>query len=306
MIHRETMDIRQKIIAATTSQGWRAPHAAYIHEADVTDLILWLSKINNTGISSKITLNTLLVYIIVSGIKSCPAVNAHVHYHKWFTSGSVTLIDRIDINMPVILPNGKMMTVKLSDFGNRKLSEMQDYIKHLMEKIKNTDMDVIFMKTALYETFQLLKKGDVVHPLGRLIGLKLGKNRITKIPKASYKKYISMPIEERINIQDINIGTLTISNMGAALKNMKGFPALIDVISPQVFAVGIGPIYDDTVVSENNASKTEISFRKKLKFCLVFDHRALDFGDIVPFIKKIDSVCNNPEVYIECAFPKPN
>jgi pyruvate dehydrogenase E2 component (dihydrolipoamide acetyltransferase) len=293
------MDIRQKIIAASTSRGWSAPHAAYIHEADVTDLVLWLSKLNTHTASSKITLNTLLVYIIVSGIKSCPAVNAHIHYNKWFASGSVTLLDSIDVNMPIILSNGKMMTIKLADFGNKKLKEMQDYINHLTKKIKNTDMDAALMKTALYETFQLLKKGDVIHPLGRLIGIKLGKNRIKKISKASYKKYITMPIEERINIHDINIGTVTISNMGAALSNTKGSPALIDVISPQVFAVGIGPMYDESVVSKNDDLNIDISVQKKLKFCFAFDHRALDFGDIVPLIKKVDIVCKNPELHIE-------
>ena len=33
-----------------------------------------------------------------------------------------------------------------------------------------------------------------------------------------------------------------------------------------------------------------------LPFTIVFDHRALDFGDIVPFIKKLDEIFEAPEV----------
>ena len=299
MSRQQTMDIRQKIVAASTSQGWRAPHVAYIHEADITGLVSWLSKINNNAVSSKITLNTLLVYLIVNGIKSCPAVNAHIHYNKLLVSGYVASIDRIDVNMPVILPDGKMMVIKLQDLGNKKLREIQDYIENMMRKIKNTDMNVVFMKTALYETFQLLKRGDIIHPLLRLIGLRLGKGRIKKISKADTKKYMSTPENERINIYDINYGTVTISNIGAALKNTNGFPALIDIIAPQVFAVGIGAIYDDSIISKNDDQKLEVSICKKIRFCLVFDHRALDFGDIIPFIKRIDAIGKNPESTIE-------
>jgi hypothetical protein len=52
------MDIRQKIIAATTGQGWQVPHAAYAYEADITNSFHFLRKINTAGNDPKITLNT--------------------------------------------------------------------------------------------------------------------------------------------------------------------------------------------------------------------------------------------------------
>ncbi|GHU13066.1 hypothetical protein FACS1894161_2610 [Spirochaetia bacterium] len=35
-----TFDMRQKVIADSTSSGWKTPHVSYIYEADATGLIL--------------------------------------------------------------------------------------------------------------------------------------------------------------------------------------------------------------------------------------------------------------------------
>jgi pyruvate dehydrogenase E2 component (dihydrolipoamide acetyltransferase) len=233
----------------------------------------------------RITLNTALLCVITRAIQSCPGVNAHIHYNKWLASGHVKIFDTIDINMPVILPSGKMFTVKLPDFGNKTLGEMQRYINQLMEKISRTGMDAPILMTGLQDTFRLLRKGDLVRPLGRLLGLIIGRDRLGKKADDVKKRYNTLPVHKRINPADINMGTITISNMGAAVKNTRGFPALINIISPQVCAIAIGPVQDNTI-----------------SFCVVFDHRALDFGDIVPLIHKMDALCAAPESYINNAY----
>ena len=42
-----------------------------------------------------------------------------------------------------------------------------------------------------------------------------------------------------------------------------------------------------------------VTVGKKLVFTVVFDHRALDMGDVVPFLKSIDETFKNPEVIKE-------
>ena len=39
-----------------------------------------------------------------------------------------------------------------------------------------------------------------------------------------------------------------------------------------------------------------MKMEKRLPICLAFDHRALDFGEIIPFIKKLDSIFENPNI----------
>jgi len=275
------MDRRQTIVAASTARGWQSPHVSFVCEADVTGALSRLAELNS-GRERKIAANTMFVYLITAGIKACPAANAHVNYSRWLATGSVTFIEKIDINMPVILPSGKMITVKLPDFGAKTLTEMQDCIDKLMRKISLSNSDIPLMETAVRDTVSLLKKGDLFRPLGRLLGLKLGKNRVKGISAQAKRVYKAMPAEDRLNSDDVNLGTVTISNLGAAVKNIRGFPALIDLVSPQVLAVGIGPLY-------------EAAGRRLAPLCFVFDHRALDFGDIAPLIRAVDALCGNPE-----------
>jgi pyruvate dehydrogenase E2 component (dihydrolipoamide acetyltransferase) len=292
------MDIRQKIVAVTTGQGWQVPHVAYAYEADITNVLSFLYELNTAGNNPNITLNTMLMYLVISGIKSCPVVNSYIYYNKWLAQGHLEMIDTIDINMPVILPSGKMFTLKLPDMGAKSLSEMQICINQLTEKISNTEMAIPLLKVALKNTFRQLLNGDIIHPMGRLLGLKLGKNRTKSIPIDIKRKYRLTSAHERINCHDIDMGTVTISNIGSQVKNTRGFPALIDIITPQIFAVGIGPIYD-TPLPYYKDNKLEIRLIKNVTLLLVFDHRALDFGDVVPLINKIDSVCNNPALCIQ-------
>jgi pyruvate dehydrogenase E2 component (dihydrolipoamide acetyltransferase) len=107
-----------------------------------------------------------------------------------------------------------------------------------------------------------------------------------------------MSAHERVNVNDIDMGTVTISNLGSLVKNTRGFPALIDIITPQIFAVGIGPV-SDTPAIYYDGGKPEIRLEKNIALLLVFDHRALDFADIAPLIKRIESISDNPDLYIQ-------
>jgi pyruvate dehydrogenase E2 component (dihydrolipoamide acetyltransferase) len=40
--------------------------------------------------------------------------------------------------------------------------------------------------------------------------------------------------------------------------------------------------------------KKEIAPRKYLPINMIFDHRALDYGDMVPFMQRLDEIFANP------------
>jgi pyruvate dehydrogenase E2 component (dihydrolipoamide acetyltransferase) len=285
-------DIRQKVIATATSSGWAAPHVSYIYEADATELMMEFDKVihNNTK-DDAITLNIILMRIIIEGIKAAPCVNAHVSHNKWLSSGNIKIIDRIDINMPVLLPDERMVTVKLHDCGNKSMAELAFCLNGLMSKLKNTNIDIALLNVGWEDTINKLKHGDVFHPLGRILGLRFGKNKLKRISGSERKIYNKVPKESRLCSDDLNMGTITISNLGSVMRGTNGFPALIDLISPQVMAIGIGTLQEKPVI--NNA---QIISRKIIPFCIVFDHRALDFGDVAPLIKGMDAVFRKPDI----------
>jgi pyruvate dehydrogenase E2 component (dihydrolipoamide acetyltransferase) len=287
-----SFDIRRKVISSITSSGWKAPHAAYVYEADTTELLGEFKALNNRkGNDEKIALNTVLMKIIVEGMKVDPRLNAHISFNKWLCSGHIKMINSIDINTPVLLSNNEMITVKIPNGGIKSLSEIENYIKGLMNKLNNTNADIALLKVGLEDTFKQIRRGDLFHPIGRMVGLKFGKNRLKGFSKEDKTKYKKTADAIRLCSDDINMGTVTISNLGAAVRDTMGMPVLIDLISPQVLAVGIGAIQDKPVVLN-----AQIVPRKIIPFCIVFDHRALDFGIISKLIRQIDSFFKNPQI----------
>jgi pyruvate dehydrogenase E2 component (dihydrolipoamide acetyltransferase) len=206
-------------------------------------------------------------------------------------SGHIKRIDRIDINTPILLRGKKMITVKLPDCGNKSLAEIGFCLDQLASKLKNTNIDIALLKVGWEETIKRLKQGDVFNSICRMLGSKFGKDRLKKISKSEQHIYNSMPKESRLCNDDLNIGTITISNLGVAMRGTNGFPALINLVSPQIMAIGIGALQEKPVVYNS-----QIVPRKIMPFCVVFDHRALDFGDVAPLIKGMDAIFQNPDV----------
>ena len=286
-----SFDIRQKVVSTSTSLGWAAPHVSYIYEADVTELMHEFDiLIQKKTVENKITFNAILMMIIIKGIKAAPCVNAHVYHNKWLASGNTIIFDKIDINTP-LLSNNKMITIKLKNCGNKSLEELASYHNELKAKLSHTNIDIALLNVGWEDTIKRLKQGRIFNSLGRIIGLKIGKNRLKRISKHERGIYKSTPKEKRLCNDDLNMGTFTISNLGSAVRGTNGFPVLIDLISPQAMAIGIGAIQEKPVMHN-----TQIEPRKIIPFCIVFDHRALDFGDVAPLIKEMDLILRNPEI----------
>jgi pyruvate dehydrogenase E2 component (dihydrolipoamide acetyltransferase) len=287
-----SFDLRQRVISSSTSLGWTAPHVAYIYEADATGLMVEFDRLKHLEINAKkIALNTVLLKIIVEGIKAAPEVNAHVLHSKWLSSGHVKIIDGIDINMPILLADRRMMTVKLPDAGNKSLAEITMYLDQLMNKVQNTNIDIALLNVSLEDTKKQVQRGNLFNPIGRIIGANFGKNKLKNISQKEKEQYQNSPKELRLSNDDINLGTVTISNLGSSVRGTNGMPTLIDLISPQVMAVGIGPLQEKPIVCGG-----QIISHKIIPFCIVFDHRALDFGNVAPFINQMDSVFKKPDV----------
>jgi pyruvate dehydrogenase E2 component (dihydrolipoamide acetyltransferase) len=289
--NRISFDIRRKIISSATGSGWKAPHAVYVYEADATELLEEFDALNNSvADDKKIALNTVIMKIVVEGIKVDPRLNAHISFNPWLCSGHIKIINNIDVNTPVLLPTEEMITVKIPDCGIKSLSEMENHIKKLMYKLNNTNADITLLDVGLEDTFKQIRRGDFFHPLGRILGLKFGKDRLKRFSKKDKNGHKKAADDIHLSNDDMNMGTVTISNLGAAARDTIGAPVLIDLISPQVLAVGIGAIQDKPIIFNS-----EIVSRKIIPFCIVFDHRALDFGIISKLIKQIDFFFKRPQ-----------
>lgn len=293
IIKTEHFGIQRKIVANMTSESWRTiPHSAAIYEADITDFLeFFKANIKPKGI----TLNTVLLKAMTMGIKNCPQMNGHIEFNRRLVRGKIETYKDINISMPMIMPSGDMMTINLHNFENRTLENMQSYILDVKRRMKKTDLTEAMFSVSMSDTLSALKKGKLITTFGRLIGAKTGRHKVVTLRGKDKKNYNSIPADERLTKEDIEQGTITITSTGSVYRGSHNTMSVIEVIPPQISAIGIGSISEKPGIYIDRNGEKQIGIRMFLPVLLAFDHRALDFGDLTPFFKKLDDIFATPE-----------
>lgn len=299
-------NIQRKIVANMTTESWEnVPHVTFNYEPDVSAFMKEYRYLN-AGVSAdkKVTLNTVMLKVIAEGLKACPAMNAHIEFDKKLVRGEIKTYDEINISMPMVLPNGEMMTINLHNFENKSLDEMTDYIADVSRRIEKTDLNEVMFDVSMDNTLTNLKNGKIKQTLYRLIGSKTGKHKVKTLSGKAKSEYYKIPETDRLTKHDIEQGTVTVSNIGSVYRDQRGATCLLEIVPPQVSAFAVGAVQDRPVVVENSIGGKEIAIRQIMPICIAFDHRALDFGEIVPFIKKLDEIFEHPEIIRSWKTPK--
>jgi pyruvate dehydrogenase E2 component (dihydrolipoamide acetyltransferase) len=289
--------IARKIVSNMTSESWETiPHAVVTYEPECTKLFNVIKEINaNATKDTKLTINTIMLRIIVEGLKACPALNAHIDFDRDLVRGKVTQFKEINISMPMILNTGEMMTVNMHNMHSKTMTEMQDAIKDKARRANNSDMNEVMFDVSLDNTLNGLKQGKIKQTIYRLVGSKTGKHKVHTLSGKAKEEYYSIPEKDRLTKYDIEQGTITISNLGSTYREWNGVCTILEIVPPQVAAIAIGSAQTVPVVDENGA----VIAGKKLPLTIAFDHRALDMGDVVPFMRKLDEIFANPEMIKE-------
>ncbi len=289
--------IARKIVSNMTSESWETiPHAAITYEPECTELFNVIKELNQNATSeTKITVNTVMLRVLVEGIKACPALNAHINFNRKLVRGSVTQFEEINISMPMLLANGEMMTVNMHDMHKKSITQMQAAIKDAARRANNSDMNEVMYEVSLANTLDGLAQGKVSQAVMRLIGSKTGKHKVHTLSGAAKREYYSIPEKDRLTKHDIEQGTITISNLGSVYREWKGACTLLEIVPPQVAAIAIGSIQDVAIVDDDGT----VRGGKRIPLTLAFDHRALDMGDVVPFMEKLDEIFANPQIIKE-------
>ena len=291
--------MEKKTVAYKTAESWATvPHVSFVYEADAGCILAELQQLNkNTTVH--ITLNTLFLRIITEAVKAAPQVNAHITYNRRRVSGKIERRDEINISVPWLLDSGEMITVNLRNFENKTLCEMQDYIDKIRNKIKNRDIYIPLRQTCVDNLLCDLKKGRIFKVLSALTGSVFGKSRTPKRKRKDIKVYKKISAADKITKDDLAVGTITVSNIGSLHKKQSGFMALLEIIPPQVFAVGIGVVQEKAGMICGASGEKTIGIVKVAPICLAFDHRALNFNDIIPFLRKLDDIFSSGEIVRE-------
>ncbi len=299
--NREHFNLQRKIVANMTTESWQnIPHVSYNYEADVTSILKEINKINSSRDKNmKITVNTLMLKIIAEGLKSSPAMNARIEYNRGLVRGRIDTIKEINMSIPMVMPTGEMMTVNVRGFDHMNLDDITEKMADIRRKSENTILNEAMYEASLYNTFMELRHGKVMKAVGRLIGSKTGRHKITTLKGEEKERYYSIPEKDRLTGFDIEQGTITVSNLGSLDPRLTGNVSLLEIIPPQVTAIGLGAVQEKYVPVSDDMGKTTMELRRILPMCIAFDHRALDFSDIIPFINRCDEILTNPHIIHE-------
>lgn len=294
----EYFGIQRKMVAAMTSESWyNIPHVSFVYEPEISGFFDEYKKINaQRAPEDKFTFNTAMLKVITEGLKAAPQMNAHIKYNPHTIRGKITTYENINISMTMILSNGEMMTINLRDFHNKNIDEMTAYIKDLRRRMEQSNLNEAMYTVSFNKTVNTIKQGRVKEALLRIFGAKVGKCRIETLKGKEKKAYHAIPETERLGDKDIEQGTITISNIGSLDLNQRGQTALLEIIPPQVCAICMGATQDRAVVKTDENGEKYVGIGKILPITIAFDHRAIDFQDVVPFTKKLDEIFKNPEI----------
>lgn len=291
----EYFDMSRKIIATTTTDSWRnVPHCSIVYEAEAGRLMELVRGFNDSrSKDERISINSAMLKVITEGIKAAPNLNAHVSYSRGLVKGKVTLMEHIDISVPVLYGDGKMMTVKMPHMESRSMRGIQAMMNDYRKRIDRTDMEAVMYLTGLTDTVEGLLHGRVITAAGRLIGAWTGKGRVAVSAGRMLESMKKGKEGKALAPDDIRQGSITVSSLGPLYRNWKGYCAMLQVVPPQVCAIAVGALQ-----KKPDAEDDRIVIREFIPVTIAFDHRALDFSDIVPFMKHMDEILADDELII--------
>lgn len=296
----ENFKIARKIVSNMTAQSWEEiPHATMTYEADATELLEEIKRLNDERAQGedKITINTVMLKIICEGLKAAPKMNTTLEFNRKLVRGTLKYHDQIDISMPMILHTGEMMTVNMHDMGSKTLTEMTCAINDTVRRANNSNMEEVMYEVSIDNTLTGLKQGKILQAIRRLYGSKMpGKHQVKVLSGKAKREYYSIPEKDRLTKHDIEQGTTTVSNLGSIYREQKGFCALLEIIPPQTTAFAVNAVQKRAVVVTDENSNDKIEVRKIIPITVAIDHRALDYGDCVGFFKRLDEIFANPSL----------
>ncbi len=294
----EEFSLQRRVTSHMVAESWKnIPHVSYLYEPDITDFYREYEALAQSrgAAGHRISLNTILLKVIVEGVKAAPGLNARISYNHRKGEGSLRQSGIINITIPWLLPDGRMITPVVQQVDTMTLNELSAGIMQLGERVAATNIDELLYRAVVRDTLQELRKFHL-NVFRRIVAAKISFHGIWGLSGREKARYYETPEKDRLTERDLTCGTITVSNIGSLYKEQKGCFALLEIIPPQIFAVGLGAVLEKPGVYVNEQGEKAIGIRKALPMCLVFDHRAVDFNELVPFLKKLDAIFADPSV----------
>ena len=285
-------EVKKKCNGYVLSNATTQPAAAYAYEADITKL--WDAyKELKAECGYPLSFNTIMMKAMVEGLKTAPRLNAHIDFKPFSISGRLIVKKHINIAMPVVLDSGETFPVNILNAEEKSLKELQEQTVDVVTRMKTTNIQRTYTDMVLNRGIAFALTGKIVKAAAMGIKGAFGKSKMGKISDL----FNQPPKEENaLEPQHINEGTVCFSNWGTLSKGLNGMGTQAPLLYPQVFMMGTGTVQDKEFVFRNSNGEIDLGVKKVIPITLTFDHRIGALNDVVPYIKTLDEIFENPEI----------
>ncbi len=291
----EYFNLKAKISGNVLTNAQDMPTPGYTYDADVTEFWEEFRKLK-AECDYNLTFNDLMMRAMVEGLKVAPRLNSYIEYNRLATTGKLIIKKHVDIAVPILLETGETFPVKVSACEEKSLKEISLRTAELAKLIQTSDVDRVLFDLLTKRTVGFIVKGKFLTTFVQTFRGFFGKGRV-----ASFKGIFEHAPrgEGCLSPDDLDEGTVCLTNLGAVNKTLNGRVTNAPLLFPQVFLMAVGVARDENYVYKNDKGEIEMGTKKILPITLTFDHRVGGFGDILPYIKKLDEIFANPEVIRE-------
>lgn len=268
------------------------PTCGYNYEADITKFWEEFQNLKKTcGYS--LSFNTVMIKVLSEGLKASPKLNAHIKYNSTSSCGTLIMKKHIDVAMPVVLENGETFPLKVRETENKSLKELSEQIDDLLLRLKNTDIDKVLFEVIAQRTIGLMLNGAIIPTIAQTVTGYVGKHKVAKIKDHFFHNKRDGSI---LLMEELNEGSVCLTNWGPLYEGLSGNVTYTPLLYPQTFLMAMGSARDTDYAFKNEQGVVDIATKKLLPITLMFDHRIGAFNDVMPFIKKLDEIFQNPEI----------
>lgn len=272
------------------------PAGGYHYEADITKFWDEFKKLKKE-VDYPLSFNTLMLRVLAEGLKAAPRLNSHMVYKHDASCGHLVVKKHIDVAVPIFMDDGSTFPVKICRLEERSLKGIYEEMERLTKMLEKTDVDRVLLDLSAQRMIGYALKGKFVTVAKHLYHAYVGQYKITK-PSEIFKHADRNP-ENSLQPYELNEATVCLSNLGSISRDFNGNVTYAPLLYPQVFLMALGAVTDKDYAFKNEKGEVDIATKKVLPINVMFDHRIGAFGDVVPFIRKVNEIFQNPEIIRE-------
>ncbi len=168
----------------------------------------------------------------------------------------------------------------------RPLIDVANEMRRLTRKARRTDMNELYRRCALEYLGYALRELNLSGFTGAWLWAKS-----CLWPEPNNDDVRNVPEDEKLRPRDVIGATTTIANIGMSVDGWQTISAMPPSFT---FGWGIGHVRQVPRIVDG-----KIVPRHIVTMAVVFDHRAMDGGDIFPFVDVMNGYINNPERIFE-------